>query len=158
MKQKVWIVGANGAIGFELVKIYLKNGFKVVASSRDIENSKDFLRSRGAEVKPKSELLPANALVNSNDKLVWYQPSRITPFWHVTNGERCGFNIKWPAMVFAVGKLNKQFRCVALASDERPDANSPVYDLPMPNAYHGGGFCLATQRYHEKYPYLRWLV
>ena len=25
MKQKVWIVGANGAIGFELVKIYLKN-------------------------------------------------------------------------------------------------------------------------------------
>ncbi len=41
MKQKVWIVGANGAIGFELVKIYLKNGFKVVASSRDIENSKD---------------------------------------------------------------------------------------------------------------------
>ena len=43
MKQKVWIVGANGAIGFELVKIYLKNGFKVVASSRDIENSKDFL-------------------------------------------------------------------------------------------------------------------
>lgn len=43
MKQKVWIVGANGAIGFELVKIYLKNDFKVVASSRDIENSKDLL-------------------------------------------------------------------------------------------------------------------
>ncbi|MDX3959482.1 hypothetical protein Q6A78_03580 [Aliarcobacter skirrowii] len=43
MKQKVWIVDANGAIGFELVKIYLKNDFKVVASSRDIENSKDLL-------------------------------------------------------------------------------------------------------------------
>ena len=43
MKQKVWIVGANCAIGFELVKIYLKNGFKVVASSRDIKNLKDFL-------------------------------------------------------------------------------------------------------------------
>ncbi|MDX4050450.1 hypothetical protein Q6A83_06650 [Aliarcobacter skirrowii] len=32
-----------GAIGFELVKIYLKNDFKVVASSRDIENSKDLM-------------------------------------------------------------------------------------------------------------------
>ncbi len=114
----------------------------VVAPEDLLELVLSVLEGRGG--KPKSELLPANVLVNSNDKLVWYQPSRIAPFWHVTNGERCGFKIKWPAMVFAVSKLSKQFRCVALASDERPDANSPVYNLPMPNAYHGGGFCLGN--------------
>ena len=61
MKQKVWIVGANGAIGFELVKIYLKNGFKVVASSRDIENSKDFLNLK-SEYKTNLKLLNIDVL------------------------------------------------------------------------------------------------
>ena len=61
MKQKVWIVGANGAIGFELVKIYLKNGFKVVASSRDIKNLKDFLNLK-SEYKINLKLLNIDVL------------------------------------------------------------------------------------------------
>ena len=61
MRQNVWIVGANGAIGFELVKIYLKNGFKVVASSRDIENSKDFLNLK-SEYKTNLKLLNIDVL------------------------------------------------------------------------------------------------
>ena len=61
MRQNVWIVGANGAIGFELVKIYLKNGFKVVASSRDIENLKDFLNLK-SEYKTNLKLLNIDVL------------------------------------------------------------------------------------------------
>ena len=72
MKQKVWIVGANCAIGFELVKIYLKNGFKVVASSRDIENSKDFLNLK-SEYKTNLKLLNIDVLDEQTSKVVAHE-------------------------------------------------------------------------------------
>lgn len=72
MRQKVWIVGANGAIGFELVKIYLKNGFKVVASSRDIENSKDFLNLK-SEYKTDLKLLNIDVLDEQTSKVVAHE-------------------------------------------------------------------------------------
>ena len=72
MRQKVWIVGANGAIGFELVKIYLKNGFKVVASSRYIENSKDFLNLQ-SEYKTNLKLLNIDVLDEQASKVVAHE-------------------------------------------------------------------------------------
>lgn len=72
MEKRVWIIGSSGAIGFELVKIYLKNGFKVVASSRDIENSKDFLDLK-LEYKTDLKLLNIDILDEQASKKVSHE-------------------------------------------------------------------------------------
>jgi PRTRC genetic system protein B len=90
------------------------------------------------------EILPPNVLVNNSRCMMWHQPSRFGWFWHHADGDRRGFKIKWPALVFEVDRLSRTMRCVALATNKRPDALSPVYNLPMPNAYDGGGFCLGS--------------
>ena len=46
-RDRVWIVGGSSGIGLELVKIYLKEGFKLVVSSRNAtqnENLKELLK------------------------------------------------------------------------------------------------------------------
>lgn len=43
MAKRVWIIGASSGIGLELVKLWLEDSFKVIASSRDIEKSKELL-------------------------------------------------------------------------------------------------------------------
>lgn len=39
MKKKIWIVGASSGIGLELVKLWLKKGYNVVASARTASKS-----------------------------------------------------------------------------------------------------------------------
>lgn len=40
---RIWLVGASQGIGLELVKYFLKQGYKVIASSRNAENEADLL-------------------------------------------------------------------------------------------------------------------
>ncbi len=92
-----------------------------------------------------AEIIPSNVLTYNAQWMIWYQPSRVAPYWFSGSGnERQHVMIKWPAMLFEINRANRKFRCVALDSDDRPVASSKVYDLPIPNAYHGGGFCLGT--------------
>lgn len=93
------------------------------------------------------EITPENVLINDMNFLVWYQPAKIAPCWFVVgNNERASLKIRWPAMLFAVSKRggHDALKCVALGSNERPTAKSTIYNLPFPNAYAGGGFCLGT--------------
>ena len=43
MAKRVWIIGSSSGIGLSLVKLYLENNYKVIASSRNIENSNELL-------------------------------------------------------------------------------------------------------------------
>ena len=43
MKKRIWIIGCSSGIGLELVKIFLKNDFLVVASARNSQNNVDLL-------------------------------------------------------------------------------------------------------------------
>lgn len=42
--KRIWIVGASTGIGFELVKILLKNNYKVIASSRTCESNNALIK------------------------------------------------------------------------------------------------------------------
>jgi len=39
MKKNIWIIGSSSGIGFELAKLYLQNGYNVIASSRNASHS-----------------------------------------------------------------------------------------------------------------------
>lgn len=39
MSKNIWIIGASSGIGYELTKLYLQNGYTVVASSRNAKES-----------------------------------------------------------------------------------------------------------------------
>lgn len=106
----------------------------------------EILQGRGP-MRASVEITPENVLINDMSFLVWYQPAKIAPCWFVVgNNERASLKIRWPAMLFALSKRGGQnsLHCVALGSDERPTAESTIYNLPFPNAYNGGGFCLGT--------------
>ncbi|AYJ79626.1 short-chain dehydrogenase [Aliarcobacter cryaerophilus ATCC 43158] len=72
MEKKVWIIGCSGAIGFELVKLWLKSGFKVVASSRNVENSEQFLNLK-SEYSTNLKLLNIDVLDEQNTKKVAHE-------------------------------------------------------------------------------------
>ena len=40
MSKNIWIIGSSSGIGYELTKLYLQNGYTVVASSRNAKDSK----------------------------------------------------------------------------------------------------------------------
>lgn len=138
-----------------ITKHEIRNGQMQVGQSLDVETLAGFLHevmaARAAicgSYKKTMTILPENVLVDSLDHLVWYQPSRVGIGWFTVRGDqRMPIKIRWPAMVFDVSKSrgkSSKLRCVALDNDQRPTANSKVYNLPMPNAYHRGGFCLGT--------------
>lgn len=41
MLKTIWIIGASSGIGYELTKLYLKNDYQVIASSRQVRQSED---------------------------------------------------------------------------------------------------------------------
>lgn len=41
--KKIWIIGSSSGIGLELVKLYLKSNFYVIASSRNVTQSNELL-------------------------------------------------------------------------------------------------------------------
>lgn len=48
MAKRVWIIGSSSGIGLALVKLCLQNNYKVIASSRDIENSNELLKLKSS--------------------------------------------------------------------------------------------------------------
>lgn len=126
---------ADGKLGLgEPVSMALMEGLLV-----DLTTSQQSLTS-----KKKQQLIPANVLLDTAEQVVWYQPSRAAVVWLQVGGERRGVNIIWPALLFSVQKSPIKLSIVALDNDERPVEQSLVYDVPMPNCYHGGGFCLGS--------------
>lgn len=100
------------------------------------------IEGRGSKLS--REIIPNNVLISDGEIIVWYQPSKKAPLWVAAHGDRKMLPIVWPAMLFFINTQSKTFNCLALDSDERPSLASFVYDLPFPNAYHNGGFCLGS--------------
>jgi short-subunit dehydrogenase len=46
--KKVWIIGSSSGIGLELVRLYVENNYKVIASSRNAKNSKELLKLKSS--------------------------------------------------------------------------------------------------------------
>lgn len=104
------------------------------------------MRDSGA-VDPSVALLPANALMDSLDTLVWWIPSERRPF-HFGGGQReRTFHalLNYPAMLFIASKSGgRSLRIFALASDERPSLETQLFHVPLFNINERGSLCFGS--------------
>ncbi len=68
MSKIVWIIGASSGIGLELAKLFVKNGNKVIVTSRDAQNAKAFV---GLDVHKVSMDVSDTASTSEGVKKAW---------------------------------------------------------------------------------------
>lgn len=94
-------------------------------------------------------LPPAHVLFADSGRMLWYRPSQRRPiFFHTGrkefDAELRGKSAVYPALLFLAVPGN--LYVWALASDERPEANTPVYRAPFLNLYESGHMCAGTSK------------
>jgi PRTRC genetic system protein B len=95
------------------------------------------------------EFLPANVLVRTDDTIVWWTPASIRPMFYAEEKspelkQLSGKRFPQPALVFRVAGNQLDMR--ALASNERPTRETPVYRVPYWNVNDEGNVCLGSTR------------
>jgi len=95
------------------------------------------------------EFLPANVLVRTDDNIVWWTPASIRPMFYAEEKapeleELSGKRFPQPALVFSVSGNELSMR--ALAINERPTTDTPVYRVPYWNVNEEGVVCLGSTR------------
>jgi PRTRC genetic system protein B len=96
-----------------------------------------------------SEFLPENVLMRTQETIVWWTPSTIRPMYYVDNKgqelkQLSGKRFPQPALVFRARPGSLDIR--ALAADERPTPETPLYLAPYWNVSNNGSVCLGTTK------------
>ncbi len=86
--------------------------------------------------------LPSHLLAHGEDFLVWYRPGAIRPVWFAFNGQRFGFRVPWPSLVFVA--YRQTLSCAALAKSTRPEPDAALCHAPLMNIDAQGRVCLGT--------------
>jgi PRTRC genetic system protein B len=86
--------------------------------------------------------LPAHLLAHGEDFLVWWRPGAIRPLWFAFNGQRYGFRVPWPSLVFVA--YRQTLSCAALATPTRPEPDAALCHAPLMNIDAQGQVCLGT--------------
>lgn len=90
------------------------------------------------------EILPANVLARAPGMLMWWLPPQVRPM-HLKHGDdRRGTTIqtRWPSLVVLV--IGRTLFLAAVAGDERPTADTPLFHAPMPNVFADGRVCTGS--------------
>ena len=116
----------------------------------DVLDLKAICTSLLASTRFRSGVLPDNILNVGLEHVVWWQrPGRRTYFFNcsaapserISIGQRAGSALT-PGIVFAV--RDKTLWAYALKGDERPDAQTPLYHLPVMNVWKDGRVCCGS--------------
>jgi PRTRC genetic system protein B len=88
--------------------------------------------------------MPGNVLLAEPDVLVWHTPPQRRPIWFKTrdtqfNSDVSGVKVWHPALLFIAQRSS--LRVYALATHERPAAETPVYRAPYYNLGTNGVMC-----------------
>ena len=86
--------------------------------------------------------LPSHLLAHGEDFLVWWRPGAIRPLWFAFNGQRFGFRVSWPSLVFVA--YRQTLSCAALARSTRPEPDTALCHAPLMNIDAQGRVCLGT--------------
>ncbi|HRY14769.1 MAG TPA: PRTRC system protein B [Candidatus Competibacteraceae bacterium] len=86
--------------------------------------------------------LPAHLLAHGEDFLVWWRSGAIRPLWFAFNGQRFGFRVPWPSLVFVA--YRKTLACAALVKNARPEPDTALCHAPLMNIDAQGRVCLGT--------------
>ena len=94
---------------------------------------------------PKAEFLPPTVLGISPSAVTWWCPPgmRRVFFKCQTLGERSAI-VPHPGLVFQAA--NAGFRVFAVAGNDRPAADTKLYEPPYFNTWDNGGICIGTAR------------
>lgn len=113
--------------------------------------SADFLQNLLQQLEDRApvEILPASVLACRQDRLCWWTPSSTrTMFYHSKNRpemeELSGKRYIQPALVFLLSRGSLSIR--ALADDERPTADTPLFRAPYWNVSDNGAVCLGSTK------------
>jgi PRTRC genetic system protein B len=95
------------------------------------------------------EFLPPNVLVRTHESIAWWTPPAIRPMFYVKDksvelDRLSGKRFPQPALLFRATRGSLAVR--ALASNERPSLNSPLYRAPYWNVYDTGNICLGSTK------------
>lgn len=107
------------------------------ALQTDEERNRAFLKPKG--------ILPTNILhINPSEKgtVLWYTKAQQRQLYFVDSLGIPNGKAQVPSMLWYAGK-NSLF-VFALASDRRPNANTPLYYAPFFNVYENGNVCMGT--------------
>jgi PRTRC genetic system protein B len=89
---------------------------------RDLQGLLGWLAEQPA--RPAVRFLPPTVLAHGEDFTAWWQPARIAPMWFLLQGQRYGFRVPWPPLLFLA--VRQTLYCAALAQADRPDAETPL--------------------------------
>lgn len=109
-------------------------------SHRDLQHL--LARLAGQSVRREVVFLPPTVLAHGEDFTAWWQPARIVPMWFLLQGQRFGFRVPWPPLLFVA--VRQTLRCAALAQDARPEPDTALYHAPLMNINAEGEVCLGT--------------
>ena len=107
---------------------------------RDLQGLLGWLAEQPA--RPTVRFLPPTVLAHGEDFTAWWQPARIAPMWFLLQGQRYGFRVPWPPLLFLA--VRHTLYCAALAQADRPDAETPLFHAPLMNIDAQGAVCLGT--------------
>lgn len=88
--------------------------------------------------------IPERVVFLSASGVTWYAPSVRRTMHFNMGGEREALTVHWPALVFHV--CDSRIWLAALAGDERPTPDTPVYHAPLHNVSANGAVCLGGAR------------
>lgn len=93
------------------------------------------------------EILPENVLARTPERMAWWvKPSPRTMYYAVERSPELealsGVRFPQPSLVFDVAGNGLRVR--ALASNERPTKDTPLYHAPYWNVYDNGAVCLGS--------------
>ena len=96
-----------------------------------------------------SEFLPENVLMRTQETIVWWTPSTIRPMFYVEDKgveltQLSGNRFPQPALVFRARPGSLDIR--ALAANERPTPETPMFLAPYWNVSNNGSVCLGTTK------------
>ena len=109
-------------------------------SQRDVQ---DLLALLAGQHPPKTfDLLPAHLLAHGEEVLGWWRPGQVRPMWFLLNGQRFGFRVPWPSLVFVAHRQG--LWCAALAQKARPQPDTALFHAPLMNIDAQGQVCFGT--------------
>lgn len=93
-------------------------------------------------VTTKLTILPGNVLFADADLSVWHEPSVVRPMHFMREGRQHTILTRWPSLVMAV--RGRTLHVVALDTDDRPAAETPIYHAPLANVYGNTSVCTGS--------------
>lgn len=104
------------------------------------------LGSRGEE--QVIEILPERVLYRDPSTLLWWLPPAVRPMHLRMHAEGLRtIQAHWPALAFLVRE--RSLYIAALASDARPEAETPLFHAPLGNVYADTSVCTGSARLPE---------